>query len=243
MKYVLEIDNVSKFFHGLVAIDALGNMAYTPYNASFVGDDSFEYFICDDGTPGPLCDTAIVTITIVNPIAGNEPPVATTDDFITTQGVTVTGSIISNDSDPDGGSITLSSISNLTIPGATATIANNQIVYNRAAGIATTDMFTYEVCDANNTCSTATVSVSLKSVLSIENVSEFDLNVYPNPATDVINIETNQNIESITLIDISGKIVKTSNISSINLQGLNKGVYFVSVRTTSQVSTKKITIQ
>jgi gliding motility-associated-like protein len=48
--------------HGQVVLNSDSTITYTP-NAGFSGDDSFRYFICDDGVP-VLCDTATVYITI-----------------------------------------------------------------------------------------------------------------------------------------------------------------------------------
>ena len=39
---------------------ATGTFTYTP-DSGFEGDDQFEYYICDNGTP-VLCDTAVVVI-------------------------------------------------------------------------------------------------------------------------------------------------------------------------------------
>ncbi len=48
--------------NGSVAINSDGTYTYTP-NSGFVGIDSFQYTICDNGTPA-LCGTATVTITV-----------------------------------------------------------------------------------------------------------------------------------------------------------------------------------
>ncbi|MGB0885563.1 MAG: Ig-like domain-containing protein [Chitinophagales bacterium] len=151
--------------------------------------------------------------------------------------------VLANDSDPDGGNLNITSISNLSVPGATASIVNNKIEYNRAAGIATTDEFTYQVCDDNNTCTSATVKVILKSVLAIGNIEKNDFSIYPNPVEDYLYIDTNKEIESIYIIDLAGKAVKITKLNKINLHGITKGIYFVSVKTISGVFTKKITVK
>jgi gliding motility-associated-like protein len=48
--------------HGVLVIDPDGTMTYFP-NEGFVGIDSFEYVICDNGIPS-LCDTAKVYISV-----------------------------------------------------------------------------------------------------------------------------------------------------------------------------------
>lgn len=48
--------------HGNVTLNADGTFTYTPNNG-YTGTDSFDYEICDDGTPS-MCDQATVNITI-----------------------------------------------------------------------------------------------------------------------------------------------------------------------------------
>ncbi len=73
---------------------------------------------------------------------------------------------------------------------------------------------------------------------SIENIGVL---VYPNPATDLIKIQTEGKIQRIEIFDISGRIVKSnSNSSEISTAFLNQGVYFVRVYIHNKPVTKKI---
>jgi len=56
-----------------------------------------------------------------------------------------------------------------------------------------------------------------------------DVKVYPNPFTDVLNISDVSNVKSISVVDISGKLVKTFDKpeSTLHLGGLNSGMYLV----------------
>jgi hypothetical protein len=62
----LTVTNVTDPPHGAAQVVAAGpdagKVRYTP-DASFNGTDSFEYTVCDDGTPSE-CDTATVTVTV-----------------------------------------------------------------------------------------------------------------------------------------------------------------------------------
>ncbi|WP_028522298.1 Ig-like domain-containing protein [Runella limosa] len=49
--------------HGTVVLQANGAFTYTPTSATFTGQDSFCYLVCDNGTPS-LCKTACATINI-----------------------------------------------------------------------------------------------------------------------------------------------------------------------------------
>lgn len=80
--------------------------------------------------------------------------------------------------------------------------------------------------------------------LSTENFFKSNFAVYPNPATDVINISNVNGLEitKSTITDINGRIVKTINsaISTINVGDLSAGVYFLNVTTTTGNGTTKI---
>ena len=57
--------------HGTLVLNSDGSFTYTP-TANYNGTDSFQYIVCDAGTPPPsLCDTATAYITITNV---NYPP-------------------------------------------------------------------------------------------------------------------------------------------------------------------------
>jgi hypothetical protein len=78
-------------------------------------------------------------------------------------------------------------------------------------------------------------------------INEFEglqgLTLYPNPVTDsfTINSTNNTEIESVTLIDISGKTLKQFTISeSYNISDLAAGIYFVQIKSKNATSTKKI---
>ena len=94
---IAPIENVS---NGMVTINPDGSYVYVP-NTDYVGEDVFTYQICDDGTP-VLCDTATVTIEIIDNSMGNDPPVGVNDVFVTLVNTKVNSNLITNDFDPDG---------------------------------------------------------------------------------------------------------------------------------------------
>ena len=99
------------------------------------------------------------------------------------------------------------------------------------------------------TTSTPMVRMNFDPTVSINEVANaFGLNVYPNPASDVINVTLNKEVAaSITIIDVTGKVVKTSTINgtstSINTTGLSNGVYYVNITDGTSVSTEKVVIK
>ena len=132
---------------GSVVLNANGDYTYTP-NPGFVGTDGFVYVVCDNGEPGPLCDTAKVIIEVRATTLGNEPPVANDDDAVTQVGQPVSGNLLSNDFDPDGDPLTLN-ITPISGPfqGSVVVSTNGDFTYTPNPGYVGTDGFVYEVCD------------------------------------------------------------------------------------------------
>ena len=81
-------------------------------------------------------------------------------------------------------------------------------------------------------------------VLGTENFFKTNFAVYPNPATDVINISNANGLEitKSTITDINGRIVKeiNSSVNTINVGDLTAGVYFLNVSTSTGNGTTKI---
>lgn len=75
-----------------------------------------------------------------------------------------------------------------------------------------------------------------------------EVRVFPNPSNGTFSVSTSSNIESIEVFSITGQMVYTvKNISSsvyeVSNTTLDKGVYFIKVKTNSGLETKKITLQ
>lgn len=73
------------------------------------------------------------------------------------------------------------------------------------------------------------------TVLGTESFAKNNFAVYPNPATDVLNIANVNKLEitKSTITDINGRIVKEANssVENINVSELSSGVYFLKVTT------------
>ncbi|MCX7954053.1 MAG: choice-of-anchor J domain-containing protein [Bacteroidales bacterium] len=77
------------------------------------------------------------------------------------------------------------------------------------------------------------------------NVADVDvdnlISVFPNPATDKLYIAA-QNLKSVELININGKVVATFNKNIINLNNIDNGIYYVKVTTKSTTKVYKVNI-
>ncbi|UFK96634.1 T9SS type A sorting domain-containing protein [Kaistella faecalis] len=63
-----------------------------------------------------------------------------------------------------------------------------------------------------------------------DNTVKSNLKVYPNPATDIVNVSSNKKIENITVIDMTGKKVQSFKAGNqINVSSLPKGTYILQV--------------
>jgi|GEM_PF-649418 len=144
--------------NGTAVINPDGSITYTP-DANFNGTDSFDYAVCDsDGA----CDTATVTV-LVNTV--NDPPTAVDDNVTTSEDTPTTFNVLANDSDVDG-NLLPGSVSVLSSPsnGALADNGNGSFTYTPAADFSGVDSFTYEVCDSDGVCASATVNITVTQI-------------------------------------------------------------------------------
>jgi len=76
---------------------------------------------------------------------------------------------------------------------------------------------------------------------------EANISIYPNPATDVLNVVANTNISRVRIINFIGQTMFDNNVNNssinINTSAYQSGVYIISVETSNGVSTEKITIK
>ena len=78
--------------------------------------------------------------------------------------------------------------------------------------------------------------VDIVAATSIDEINGSTTSVYPNPATNVLNISTNEVIKSIEIYCVNGALVKTVSTKTIDISDLNNGMYILSVLTEEGVS-------
>jgi uncharacterized repeat protein (TIGR01451 family) len=140
--------------HGTALINANGTISYTPQPGYF-GPDSFTYTARDNA--GGLSNPATVALTV------DGSPVAVPDTAATDTGAAVTIIVLANDTDPEGGALTVSGNAQpghgLLLPHADGTFT-----YTPDAGFSGTDTFTYTVRDASGGESgSATVTITVRN--------------------------------------------------------------------------------
>lgn len=69
-----------------------------------------------------------------------------------------------------------------------------------------------------------------------------ELTLYPNPVSDTVYIKTNGNVESVSIFNMNGGLVKSinGNVKSVHVKDLNIGIYLVRIITKSGTTTKKL---
>ena len=87
---------------------------------------------------------------------------------------------------------------------------------------------------------------AVSEIISL-NENNLDLNIYPNPSNGNVNIEIDENGNYLVQInDVVGKNIYRNNIYdniSLNLEGLNKGIYFVTISNEEKSNTTKLIIE
>lgn len=82
--------------------------------------------------------------------------------------------------------------------------------------------------------------------LHVNTLDASTINITPNPASDVIKISGNQEIEAVQLIDLNGKIVKITfdkQSATIDISSLVPGIYQAKIYSNNGVAFKKIVKQ
>lgn len=84
-----------------------------------------------------------------------------------------------------------------------------------------------------------------------DDIEQFGFGIYPNPATNNVRVKfaKDSEVELINLVDLSGKLVQTWNVSqsverfSLDVTNLDAGVYFVTALTANGQTSQKLIIQ
>ncbi|MFT7578906.1 MAG: Cys-rich repeat protein/VCBS repeat-containing protein [Myxococcota bacterium] len=151
----IAVSEVQQPDHGDVVINPDGTLQYTP-DAGYEGEDTFTYEICDDKG---LCDSATVTLNVDDGI-DNGPPVAEDDYFAVDQDTPTDLPVLDNDSDPDGDALVITEVEQPD-SGTVVIGPDGTLTYTPEEGFVGEVSFEYEVCDADNACDRAVVTLEV----------------------------------------------------------------------------------
>jgi YD repeat-containing protein len=127
-------------------------VTYTP-PSNWIGSTSFTYTISD----GALTDTATVSMTVTN-----QNPTAVTDTKTTPKNTALAFNPLTNDTDPESQTLTISSV--VTAPSHGTAVKNGpgtQITYTPTTNYTGADSFTYAISDGNGGTNTGTVNFTV----------------------------------------------------------------------------------
>ena len=139
---------------GTWSVNGSGQVIFQPNSGLALGiyRDTVHYRVCD--LVNGLCATAYVVVTTdVIDTPANRPPVAVNDHETVGQNTTTSFNVKTNDSDPDGDSLTIPTIINGPSVGSIVSVSENgTIAYKSVPGLFSTngqpiDSFEYYICD------------------------------------------------------------------------------------------------
>jgi gliding motility-associated-like protein len=147
------------FSAGSFNVNSTGAFTFTP-PAAFNGVDSICYKVCNVNFP-TICDTGIA---VFDYTCVNLPPVAVDDNYNMNEDDTLTGTVTTNDYDPDGGIITVNTTPTCNPQNGTVTLlANGNFTYIPNANFNGLDTFCYQICDNGSPikCANAIVVINV----------------------------------------------------------------------------------
>ncbi len=208
-------------------VDASNNITFTA-DTNYNGAVGFDYTISD----GSLTDTATVSGTIT---ALNDAPVAVNDNLLNgtedSTSAILNTDILSNDSDLDGDTISITEINGIALTGGVQTIsvtngtvnvdASDNITFTADAGYNGAVSFDYTISDGSLT-DTATVSGTISAVNDAPTaLNDTLLDGVEDSTTAILNTDILSNDS-----DLDGDAIS---ISAINGTALTGGVQSISV--------------
>jgi uncharacterized repeat protein (TIGR01451 family) len=131
--------------NGTAVSNGDGTVTYTyTSNMAFTGLDTFQYQVCDDGTPLPV--ECSITSVVVNVSSLNTDPIALSDTASTILNQVFYINVLENDSDAEGNNLTVT-INAAPANGLAVVLGNGLIEYTPNPDYTALDSFTYNVCD------------------------------------------------------------------------------------------------
>ena len=174
-----------------------GKIRYTP-NSNFNGNDTFLYEVVDARGAKSYGE---VNVTVV---AVNDAPIANDDSVQTPYETKVIIDVLSNDSDIDGDSL---SIKSLTLPkNGSVSIENGKIEYTPNSGFSGEDNFSYIIDDGNVESNSAVVTINVKEQNDNAPVANNDNVVIDEDSSiliDVLDNDSDEDKDSLKIVNIT----------------------------------------
>ena len=138
--------------NGTFSFTSAGNVTYTP-TVNFLGTQTFNYTVCDNTSPTPLCANSTFTITV----GSGAVPTPVNDAITIAEDNIATINVLSN----DGTGLTVMSIPTLPTNGKVSINIDGTITYVPNPDFQGTDSFIYQVKNTDGNFANATVTVTI----------------------------------------------------------------------------------
>lgn len=149
--------------NGVTTVGVGGIISYTPAT-NYFGSDTFIYQICDNTTPTPFCDTALV---VINVVFVNTAPVVSDSTVTTSEDTPITVCLQINDPDVlQNFTVTSCGASSNGLVGTSIIGSQVCVTYTPNTNFNGTDAFCITICDNYGTpaCDNALITVNVTSV-------------------------------------------------------------------------------
>jgi hypothetical protein len=178
--------------NGTATVNGSGNILYTP-NTGFTGNDTLYYSLCE---PAPACGTAFCDIARLIVIVLNQAPVTNNDSKTILPCASNTINLLSNDTDPEGNTLSITSVSALSNPAAGTLVNNNDgtVTFSPALGFLGSFTFTYTVTDngiTSQVSAPATVSITVSNPVNNAPIAGNDAETISMEQTLIANVLDN----------------------------------------------------
>jgi hypothetical protein len=218
--------------NGFAGVSGL-NIVYTPISTYF-GSDEIKWFAKDNN--GAFSNIATISITVTQNTA---PVITSTAPSTATVGQEYVYAVIADDIENDVLTYSLSNAPTGMV------ITDNTITWTPTAGTTTSGIVTVTVSDGLlNDTENFIISVS---PVGINNISEGNITVYPNPTSGKLKIKNEElKIENIVVTDITGKIIYRKDVAcnvsieTIDLTTQPSGIYILKIETETGFFVEKI---
>jgi large repetitive protein len=241
---------VSNPTNGAVTLNANGSFTYTP-SGSFVGWASFTYKVYD----GSLYSTVVKVW-----IQVNGSPVAVNDSYKTNINTPLTipvKGVLSNDSDPNGDTLTAVKVTDPS-HGTVTLNSNGSFTYTPTANYTGSDSFTYKANDGLADSNIVTVNISVNALTAL-------LANYPNPFNPEtwipFSLSNDAKVE-IMIYTSNGQLVRSLDLGYKSAGGyidrdksaywdgknesgeyVSSGIYFYTIKASNFVATRKMVMK
>ena len=189
--------------HGTTQVTSNNEITYSP-GQNYNGTDQYHYQVCDTSSH---CSTAAVSLSIT-PV--NDPPLANPDTFSTNEDTSATVDLLTNDSDVEGDTLTLTSVTQSS-HGSVEIVDSRHAKYTPNLNYSGPDSFSYTISDGHGGNASSNVSFTVVPVNDPPIANDDSITaIEDTPANiPVLNNDT----------DVDGDILYLESFDSISAQG------------------------